>query len=106
MTRVSKPPPSDPSSGGSGGSDLSMPPVIADSRTGERLIALLLAGVIAWTYPVLFLIGTDVRVFGIPLLYLYLYLSWGLFVGLVALIIEWRGVRGSPPPARERKSEG
>ena len=106
MTRESKPLPPDPSSGGPGGSNVSMPPVLADSRTGEQLIALLLAGVIAWTYPVLFLIGTEVRVFGIPLLYLYLYLSWGLFVGLVALIIEWRGVRGSPPLAHEQKSEG
>lgn len=80
------------------------PPVTADSRTGERLVALLLAGVIAWTYPVLFLIGSEARVFGIPLLYLYLYLSWGLFVALVALIIEWRGA-GRPPPRRERKTE-
>lgn len=94
-----------PSSTAAERSDPSLPPVTPDSRTGERLIALLLAGVIAWTYPVLFLIGTDVRVFGIPLLYLYLYLSWGLFVGLVALIIEWRYVRASPLPPHEPKSE-
>jgi hypothetical protein len=93
----------EPSSSGSGGSD-APPPVTTDSRTGERLVALLLAGVIAWTYPVLFLIGSDLRLAGIPLLYLYLYLSWGLFVALVALIIEWRGPSRSPP-ARERKTE-
>ncbi|HSS65589.1 MAG TPA: hypothetical protein VLS27_14250 [Gammaproteobacteria bacterium] len=95
----------EPSSAGAHARDASPPPVTVDSRTGERLIALLLAGIIAWTYPVLFLISADASVFGIPLLYLYLYLSWGLFVGLVALIIEWRGAIGSPRTPRERKLE-
>jgi hypothetical protein len=91
--------------GGADGSDASLPPVTFDSRTGERLVALLLAGIITWTYPVLFLFGADVRIFGVPLLYLYLYLSWGLFVGGVALIIEWRDARAPPLPPREPKPE-
>ena len=61
----------------------------AELRIGERLVALILAGVISWSYPVLFLFGKDVLVLGIPLSYLYLYISWALFVGLVALIMEW-----------------
>ena len=96
----------EPSSSGSRGPDQPPPRVSADSRTGERLIALLLGGIIAWTYPVLFLIGTDARILGIPLLYLYLYLSWGLFVGLVALIIEWKSVSRLPLPQNEQKTEG
>lgn len=95
----------EPFSDGPGGPDASLPRGTADSRIGERLIALLLAGIIAWTYPVLFLFGTGGPVFGIPLLYLYLYLSWGLFVGLVALIIEWRGVRRPTLPPHEPKTE-
>lgn len=104
MTQVPTRSAGGPAPGGADGSDASLPPVTAGSRTGERLVALLLAGIITWTYPVLFLFGADVRVFGVPLLYLYLYLSWGLFVGLVALIIEWRDVR-APPPPREPKPE-
>lgn len=105
MTQVPTRPPGESVPGGADEPDASVPPGAFDSRTGERLVALLLAGIITWTYPVLFLFGADVRVFGIPLLFLYLYLSWGLFVGVVALIIEWRDVRTLPPSPHEPKPE-
>ena len=57
-------------------------------RQGERLIGLLLIGLIAINYPILALFCKSVLWFGIPALYLYLFVFWALFIGLVAAVME------------------
>ena len=60
-------------------------------RRGERLVVLALAGVLALNYPLLELFNDARLVLGIPLLYLYLFLVWGVLIGLGAWVLEGKG---------------
>lgn len=57
-------------------------------RQKERLVALLLLGVLLFNEPLLGLFDRLQLWFGIPLLYLYLFTAWGAFILLAALILE------------------
>lgn len=57
-------------------------------RKGERLVALALLGFLLFNYPLLSLFSTDGRLVGVPLLYAYLFVSWGLLIGLMALVVR------------------
>lgn len=58
--------------------------------TGQRLAAVFLLGCVLFNYPVLSLFNRPVAIFGIPLLYVYVFGAWGLLIGLMALVIERR----------------
>ncbi len=60
-------------------------------RQGERLIGLLLVGLIVINYPILALFNKTVLWFGIPALYLYLFVFWALFIGIAAAVMEKPG---------------
>jgi len=57
-------------------------------RQKERLVALLLLGVLLFNEPLLGLFDRLQLWLGIPLLYLYLFTAWGAFILLAALILE------------------
>ncbi len=65
----------------------------------DRLIALFLLGVVLFTPPLLRVFGTDLTIFGCPLLFVYIFLAWALVVTLIALDIERRNEPKRPPPA-------
>ncbi len=50
-----------------------------------RLGSLFLLGMVLFNYPILSLFNRSVLVFGIPLLYLFLFLLWLGFIALIAL---------------------
>lgn len=52
--------------------------------TGQRLIALFVAGCLVLNYPLLSLFSHASWIGGIPILYLYVFLCW---VGLIVLLI-------------------
>ena len=58
--------------------------------TGQRLIALFLLGCLLFNYPLLSLPPGHTRMLGIPLLYVYVFVVWMLFILLMALVIERR----------------
>jgi hypothetical protein len=58
------------------------------SRKGERLVGLFLLGCLLFNFPLLALFNVRATVFGIPLLYAYLFAAWCLVIVLVALIME------------------
>jgi hypothetical protein len=57
-------------------------------RQNERLIAVLVIGFILLNYPLLSLFSKGKLFFGVPVLYLYLFLVWVCFIGCVAIILE------------------
>ena len=72
-------------------------------RKNERLVVLFLGGVLALNYPLLSLFGKVRLYFHIPVLYLYLFLCWGVFILGVALIMELPAAPlypKPPPPPR------
>ncbi len=65
------------------------------SLRNERMGALFLFGVLALNPPLLhvFDAGGDAMVFGVPLLYVYIFLAWAVLIVLMALVLN-RPVRG------------
>lgn len=57
---------------------------------GQRLIALFLGGGVFFNYPLLLLFSNDGFVWGIPILYVYIFVSWVVLIGLTAIVIETR----------------
>ena len=57
-------------------------------KRNDRLIALVLIGVLALNYPLLSLFNDASLFFGIPVLYLYLFAIWSAIISLAALIIR------------------
>lgn len=68
--------------------------------TGERIFALFLLGTIAFNAPILTIFSTDTVVFGIPLLFVYLFAAWSVLIALMALTTtRWpRDSVLTPPP--------
>ncbi len=65
--------------------------MLPSERTNERLLALTGCGVLALNYPFISLFSEASMLFGIPVLYLYLFLAWGGFIFLVALNLTRKG---------------
>jgi hypothetical protein len=55
---------------------------------GQQLAALFLAGCLFFNYPLLSLFSVDGLVWGIPILYVYVFSAWTALIGLIAIVIE------------------
>ncbi len=56
----------------------------------QRLVALCMLGVVLFNYPVLALFNVTATVFGIPVLYAYIFTAWSLLTACMAYIVESR----------------
>jgi hypothetical protein len=57
---------------------------------GERLIALCMLGCVLFNFPILALFNVSGSVFGVPVLYAYIFIAWALLIGLMAWVVEKR----------------
>ena len=73
-------------------------------RKGERLISLLIVGIILLNFPLLSVFNKTYLLLGFPVLFLYLFSIWGLIIGAMVLVLRDRPGRSSGP-AGTRKSE-
>ncbi len=64
--------------------------MIRPTLKGQRLVALFLLGCLLFNYPLLSLFAGDMRIWGIPLVYVYLFAAWAVLIAAMALIIERR----------------
>ncbi len=55
-------------------------------RSAEKSVALFLLGLVCFTPPLLGIFGMPERLFGLPVLYLYLFAVWGALIALAARI--------------------
>ena len=53
----------------------------------QRLAGLFLAGAALWFSPLLLRAEHAGRLFGVPALYVYIFVSWALLIGLAALVL-------------------
>ncbi len=68
--------------------------------SGERHLALFLLGLVLLSPPLLSIFNGPGWLFGIPLLYIYLFAVWGVLIGLTALASErWRRIPSHRPQA-------
>ena len=57
---------------------------------GQRFIALCMLGMLLFNYPMLVLFNVSGTVFGVPVLYAYLFIAWAALIGLMAYVAERR----------------
>jgi hypothetical protein len=75
-------------------------------RKIQRLLVLFAFGCFALNYPLLSLFSKIALWYGIPVLYLYLFVFWVLFILSIAIVTERKKLpRTSFPPIFSRKSE-
>jgi len=54
----------------------------------KRLVALCMLGVILFNYPMLAVFNVDATVFGIPVLYAYIFTAWCLLAACMTYVVE------------------
>ena len=59
--------------------------------TGQRFVALCMLGMVLFNYPILALFNVWGTLFGIPVLYVYIFLAWAALIALMAYVAESGG---------------
>jgi hypothetical protein len=62
---------------------------VTDRRRTSRLAAAAILGFLLFNYPLLAVFDLDARLFGVPLLWAYLFGAWAGLIALAAAIV-WR----------------
>jgi hypothetical protein len=60
------------------------------SVKSQRFIALCILGVLLFNYPILALFNVPGTLFGVPVLYAYMFGAWAGLIGLMALAVRSR----------------
>lgn len=83
-----------------------MPSMKDENRGGERMVALFLFGMVLFNPLVvgIFDNGPESSLFGIPALYLYLFVSWAVLIGLIAVVAERSPQKVVRPPEPTHQS--
>jgi hypothetical protein len=58
---------------------------------GQRLVALCMLGMLLFNYPLLALFNVPATLFGVPMLYAYIFIAWAVLIVLMALVAESGG---------------
>ena len=69
--------------------------MLGSSIKRQRLTALFLLGVLLLNYPIFSLFAGPTFVFGIPLLYAYVFFAWAVLIAWMAFVVE-RNPRADP----------
>jgi hypothetical protein len=56
----------------------------------QRLVSLSMLGCLLFNYPALALFNVQGMLFGIPVLYVYIFVVWALLIVLIAMVVEAR----------------
>ena len=65
--------------------------MLGSSLKGQRLTALFLLGCLLLNYPIVSLFAGAIEIFGVPLLYAYVFFAWALLIAWMAMVVERRG---------------
>lgn len=57
-------------------------------RKGQRLVALCMLGALFFNFPVLALFNVPGTLFGVPILYAYIFIAWAVLIALMALVVD------------------
>lgn len=56
--------------------------------TGQQLVVLFLLGCLLFNYPLLSIFSREGLIWGIPILYVYIFIAWAGLIALMAIVIE------------------
>jgi hypothetical protein len=65
--------------------------MIEPERRAAWLVSLCGLGCLLFNYPILALFNQPQAIFGIPVLYAYIFTAWALLISLMALVVERDG---------------
>ena len=55
---------------------------------GQRFVALCLLGTLLFNYPILALFNVSGTLFGVPVLYVYMFIAWAALIAVMAWLAE------------------
>ena len=55
---------------------------------GQRFVALCLLGTLLFNYPILALFNVSGMLFGVPVLYVYMFIAWAALIAVMAWLAE------------------
>jgi hypothetical protein len=58
---------------------------------GQRFVALCMFGLLMFNYPILALFNVSGTLFGVPVLYVYIFAAWAALIAFMAFVAESRG---------------
>jgi len=61
---------------------------VSDEKKGQRLVALCMLGMLLFNFPVLALFNVPGTLFGVPVLYAYIFMAWAAMIALMAMVAE------------------
>lgn len=59
-----------------------------DSLHSARMVAVAALALLLFGFPVMALFDVDVRMLGVPLLWAYLFIAWGVVIAVVAWVVR------------------
>lgn len=54
----------------------------------QRLMAIFCGGLLLFNYPLLSVFSQNGAIDGVPILYIYILIAWGAFIGLLIILVE------------------
>lgn len=73
------------------------------ARKNKRLVGLFILGCVFFNYPLLSLFNLKIMIFGVPLLYFYIFAAWTLLILLAAIVTKRRRSTALTPSAKDRQ---
>jgi hypothetical protein len=64
---------------------------MSDETRGQRFVALCVLGLLLFNYPILALFNVPATLFGVPLLYAYIFIAWAALIVLMWRLAERDG---------------
>ncbi|MEO6143639.1 MAG: hypothetical protein ABIP19_06635 [Dermatophilaceae bacterium] len=61
---------------------------MSDSLRNARMVAVAALALLLFNFPLLSLFDVDVRAFGVPLLWVYLFVAWLAVIAVVAWVVR------------------
>jgi hypothetical protein len=61
---------------------------VNDSLRGVRMVAFAALAMLLFSYPLMALFDVDVRVLGVPLLWVYLFTAWVAVISAIAWVVR------------------
>ena len=61
---------------------------MSDDAKQQRFVALCMLGMVLFNFPILALFNVSGTLFGVPLLYAYIFIAWAALIALMAVTAE------------------
>jgi hypothetical protein len=61
---------------------------VSEESKEQRFVGLCMLGMLLFNFPILALFNVPATLFGVPLLYAYVFIAWAALIALMALVAE------------------